>query len=108
MADAIEGIAGVAAESVVEAFDGIRPGDTDNGFIGKRAEHIVGECRRTCGIDCLGLTSKRIVLKQDTWRVIRIDRVRKVPPPVIGVHCLNATRPGAVATNFLIINLQMQ
>lgn len=45
LADAVEGIASVAAEGVVVALDRVRSGDADDSLVGDRAEAVVEECR---------------------------------------------------------------
>ena len=96
LADAVEGVARVASEGVVEALDGVGSRDTDDGFVRERTEGVVGEGRDTGGIDCAGLASHRVVGEGHSRSVVGVGGGDKIAPGVVGVSRVNAARPGAL------------
>ena len=95
LADTIEGVAGVAAKRIVEAFEDVRPRDADHGLVGVLAEIVVGEgrdARRVAGLD---LATCAVVGKRYRRRVVRINGVRERSACVIEVIGYDAARPNA-------------
>ena len=95
LADAIERVTSVASEVVVEAVYAVRARDTDDGFVGERAEGVVEEGGQACGVTGFGLAAESIVRKRNCRSTIRVDCVGKVAPVVVGVIGCYATRPDA-------------
>ena len=95
LADAVEGIASVAAEGVVEALDRVGARDTDDGFVGEGAEVIVSERRDACRVNSTDLLASAVVDERDRRGIIGIDRVRERSVRIVGVRRDDAAGPGA-------------
>lgn len=100
LADTIEGVAGVAAKRIVEAFEDVRPRDADHGLVGVLAEIVVGEgrdARRVAGLD---LATCAVVGKRYRRRVVRINGVRERSACVMD---LRGSDPG----EYVVVNMSL-
>ena len=95
LADAVEGIASVAAKVVVEALDRVRSCDADDGFVGEGAEVIVEECRNSCGIVGFDLPPCAAVGERYRRRAVGVDGIRERTIGIVAVGRNDSTRPGA-------------